>query len=218
MGRSEGRRGHIASWSDWIKDAETFIGHVEAHPSAGEVIPVGHSFGGVLLLSAVIEDAVTPRRFIASNPALRTKVRVPGWKLALGRLASRLVPTLALSNEVSADLISRDPESVREYRLDPLIHDRITSRLFTEWRAAADGVLARSGELRTPFLLLVSEADRLIDPAGSRELADRAVNTPHEMKVYPGRYHEPFNDLDANEVFDDIAAWAARDATSPARS
>lgn len=28
--------------------------------------------------------------------------------------------------------------------------------------------------------------------------------------MYPGRYHEPFNDLDADEVFDDLAAWVAR--------
>ena len=27
------------------------------------------------------------------------------------------------------------------------------------------------------------------------------------LRMLPGRYHEPFNDLDSEEVFDIIAAW-----------
>jgi alpha-beta hydrolase superfamily lysophospholipase len=218
MGQSEGRRGHLQRWADWIKDLETFVGMVEEHPSAGEVIPLGHSFGGIVVLSAVIREALMSRRFVVSNPALRAAVRLPGWKLFLGRLSARMLPTLALSNEVDPASISREPAVVEAYRADPLVHDRITARLWSEWQAASEELRARAREIRTPFMLILSEADRLIDPEGARELARLATKSPPLVRSYPDRYHEPFNDLGCEEVFDDLAAWAgAREAaTTPA--
>jgi len=210
MGKSEGARGHVERWSEWVQDAAALVAMVQDHPSAGEVIPVGHSFGGVVLLSAVIREAILARRFVLSSPALQPMVRVPAWKLRLGRVASRVLPRLTLSNEVDPATVSRDPAVVRAYRTDRLVHDKISSRLFTEWAAAGAEVYRRAEEIRTPFLMILGQGDRLIDPAGGRRLAE-LVRPPGEVTVkeYPDRYHEPFNDLDAAEVFDDLAEWAA---------
>jgi acylglycerol lipase len=209
MGRSEGARGYVLRWSDWVQDAAALLAMVRDQPSAGEVIPLGHSFGGVVVLSAVIRKALSAPRFVVSNPALRPRVRVPGWKLAVGRMTSSLLPKLTLSNEVDPGLISRDPAVVEAYKSDPLVHARISSRLFTEWTAACVEVYGRAAEIRTPFLVIVSEEDRLIAPEGSRRLVQLAAGAPATLREYAGRYHEPFNDLDADQVFDDLAAWAA---------
>lgn len=209
MGRSGGRRGFVNSWAEWVKDAETFLGQIEAHPSAGEVVPVGHSFGGIVLLSGILAEDLQPRRFVLSNPAFKPAVSVPGWKTALGRLTSRLVPTLTMSNEVEPETLSRDPAQVRAYADDPLVHDRITSRLYTEWLGAAADADRRAAELHTPFFLSLGDADRLIDHRAALAFAERAVNAPREVHVWEGRYHEPFNDLGSEEVFDAIAAWLA---------
>ena len=206
-GRSEGQRGHVDAWSDWLKDAETFVGHVEQHPSAGEVIPVGHSFGGVVVLSAVLHDALQPRRFVVSNPALRLKMQVPGWKLAIGRFGSRWLPKLAQPTGLDPAGISREPEVVAAYKSDPLVHGSISSRLFMEWIRACEDVEGRAAELRTPFFLSLGDGDPIIDHQNSLAFAERAVNAPHEVRVWDGRYHEPFNDLGSSEVFDAIAAW-----------
>lgn len=211
MGASEGARGHVERWQDWVQDAAALVAMVQDHPSAGEVVPVGHSFGGVVLLSAVIQEAVLARRFVVSNPALIPKVRIPGWKSSLGRMTSRLVPRLTLNNEVDPGAVSRDPEVVAAYRSDPLVHSKISSRLFTEWRAASADVLARAAQIRTPFLVILSQEDRLIDPEGGRRLARLAAGAPAQLREYPGRYHEPFNDLDSGQVFDDLARWLAAD-------
>lgn len=216
-GQSAGPRGHVNRWSDWIADAERFLTTVREQAGTGEVIPLGHSFGGVVVLSGFIKNALTGRRFVVSNPALQLKLTVPGWKLSVGRLTSNLVPRLTMSNELDPSTISRDPVSVQAYRDDPLVHAKISTRLFSEWNAASTEVMARAGEIRTPFLIIVGDADRLIDPEGSLELDRRATSAPHELRRYPGRYHEPFNDLDADEVFDDLARWAAR-APEPAAS
>ena len=46
---------------------------------------------------------------------------------------------------------------------------------------------------------------------GAAEFSARAT-VDHSMKLYQGRYHEPFNDLDADQVFSDLAAWLDRRA------
>jgi acylglycerol lipase len=211
MGRSQGRRGHVERWKQWVEDYAAFYETVLDEADGVEVVPLGHSFGGVVVTSAVLHGAVKPERFVLSNPAFRAAVPVPAWKPRLARMASRIMPAMAMSNEVDPALLSRDPAVVEEYRTDRLVHDRISVRLGTEWLAASEEALRRAGELPVPFLLIVSSDDRIVDPQGAAEFSARAT-VDHSMKLYQGRYHEPFNDVEADQVFADLAAWLDRRA------
>jgi acylglycerol lipase len=208
-GKSPGQRGHVDSWSQWVDDVSAFVKHV-AEVAAGEVVPVGHSFGGAAVMSTVLAGKLPiSRRFIVSSPALKVKVAVPAWKIKLGTAASRVLPRLALANEVDPKLLSRIPGVVEAYRTDPLVHGKISSRLYTEWLAATKDVLDRAGEIKIPFLILAGTDDGLIDPDGSKELHDRAASMS-ELRLLEGRYHEPFNDRDNEEVFKLISDWLGK--------
>jgi acylglycerol lipase len=205
-GKSQGQRGHVDSWSQWTDDTAAFVARVESL-TPGEVIPVGHSFGGVAMLSTVLAGKLkSSRRFIVSSPALKVKASVTQWKVSLAPITSRLVPRLTLDNEVDPGTVSRIPEVVAAYRSDPLVHSRISSRLYTEWHRATRDVLDHAERIAIPFLILVGTDDRLIDPTGSEELHAKAP-AKSTLHLLPGRYHEPFNDLDSEEVFDIIATW-----------
>jgi alpha-beta hydrolase superfamily lysophospholipase len=208
-GNSAGKRGHVDSWSQWVDDTAAFVKHVQSE-APGEVIPLGHSFGGVVILSAVragkLKDA---RRFVLSSPALKLKASVPAWKTTAAGVLSKIAPRLAMDNEVDPGTVSRIPEVVDAYRSDPLVHSKISARLYAEWRHAADENLAHAGEIGIPFLILVGTDDRLIDPAGSQELHAKAA-ARSELRLLPGRYHEPFNDLNSDEVFSTIAEWVRK--------
>ena len=207
-GQSQGQRGHVDAWSQWSDDIVAFVSEVERQVD-GEVVPLGHSFGGAAMLSTFIAAKLPKsKRFIVSSPALKVKVVVPQWKVNLGQMASRVMPRLALSNEVDAGTLSRIPEVVDAYKADPLVHSKISSRLFTEWQRAAQDVLSHASEIKQPFLILAGTDDRLIDPAGSEDLHKRAPNTS-ELHLLTGRYHEPFNDVGSDEVFDIIDRWLA---------
>jgi len=207
-GRSDGRRGHVDSWSRWIDDTAAFVAHVESQVG-GEVVPLGHSFGGAVTISAVRAGRLpNAKRFVVSSPALKLKVSVPPWKSTLGKIASRVAPRLVMDNEVDPSTVSRIPEIVSAYRNDPLVHSKISSRLYAEWRNAAAENLARAGDIMIPFLIVAGSADALIDPAGSEELHRRAATSA--LRMFEGRYHEPFNDLGSDEVFEAIARWLAQ--------
>ena len=205
-GLSAGQRGHVDSWAQWTDDIAAFVNLVEREVP-GEVVPLGHSFGGAAMLSTVLAGALpNAKRFIVLSPALKVRVKLPQWKVTLGKVTSKITPRLSLSNEVDAGTLSRIPEVVAAYHTDPLVHPKISSRLYTEWQRATQDILARAGEITMPFLILAGMDDRLIDPAGSEELHRRAPKTS-ELHVLAGRYHEPFNDLGREEVFDIIARW-----------
>jgi alpha-beta hydrolase superfamily lysophospholipase len=206
-GLSPGRRGHVDSWSQWTDDTAAFVRHV-GELAGGEVVPLGHSFGGAAMLSAVLAGKLpNSKRFVVSSPALRLKLVVPSLQLNVVMLASRFAPTLTQDNKVNPGTISRIPEVVEAYRDDPLVHSKISTRMFTEWRHASDDILARAGEIRIPFLILAGTDDMLVDPQGSEELHRRSSIS--ELRMLEGRYHEPFNDLGSDEVFDLIARWLA---------
>ncbi len=166
-----------------------------------------NGFGGVVILSTARSGRLAKaRRFVLSSPALKLKANVPAWKTSLGKVMANIAPRLALDNEVDPGTVSRIPEVVTAYRADPLVHGKISSRLYAEWQRAAVENLEHAGDIKIPFLILAGTADRLIDFEGSKELHARAPKTS-ELQLLEGRYHEPFNDLGSEEVFALIAEW-----------
>lgn len=208
-GKSPGQRGHVDSWSQWTDDVSAFVKHIAA-VADGEVVPLGHSFGGAAVLSTVLAGKLpSSRRFIVSSAALKLKVAVPAWKIKLAPITSRVVPRLAMGNEVDPKVLSRIPDVVEAYRTDPLVHNKISSRMGTEWLAAARHILDRAAEIKIPFLILAGTHDGLVDPEGSKELHEKAASMS-ELRLLEGRYHEPFNDRDNEEVFTLISNWLAK--------
>jgi alpha-beta hydrolase superfamily lysophospholipase len=208
-GQSDGQRGHVDSWSQWTDDVSAFVKHVEG-VAGGEVIPLGHSFGGAALLSTVLAGKLpNSTRFAVSSPALKLRLQAPAWKTAVAPWASRIVPRLAMDNEVDPGAVSRIPEVVAAYRADPLVHSRISSRMYTEWQTATADILGRAAQIKIPFLILAGTADPLIDPEGSRRLHELAPSLSN-LHMLEGRYHEPFNDLGSDEVFQLVADWVHR--------
>ena len=208
-GESEGQRGHVDSWSQWTDDVSAFVKHVE-DVAGTDVVPLGHSFGGAALLSTVLAGKLPDsKRFVVSSPALKLRLQAPAWKVSVAPFASKIVPRLAMDNEVDPAAVSRIPEVVAAYRNDPLVHNRISSRMYTEWQSATVDILSRAAQIKIPFLVLAGTADPLVDPEGSRRLHELAPSLS-ELHMLEGRYHEPFNDLGSDEVFQLVADWVHR--------
>jgi alpha-beta hydrolase superfamily lysophospholipase len=205
-GLSGGARGHTMSWDTLIQDTVAFNAAVAAE-SGVEAVPLGHSVGGSIVLSAVVRGRLKPKRFVVSSPALRVRAAVPGWKVTLGKVASKVVPTLALATELDATHISRDPRVVAAYVADPLVHSKMSARFYTEWQAADEEILARAAEIKVPFLATHGSGDQIIDCAATEELDRRATVPGHQLIIYPGFYHEPYNDIGKEQVFADLSAW-----------
>ncbi|TMD23549.1 MAG: lysophospholipase [Chloroflexi bacterium] len=146
-------------------------------------------------------------RAIFSAPLLMVKQRVPAWKRALSTILPRVAPGMSFSNEVDANLLSHDPANAPAYTSDPLVHDHITAGLYGDTIARGEEFITRAPELRVPFLLMQGRDDRVVDPLGAQRFFARAVAPDRAFCLYPGLYHEIFNELDHEKVFQDIESW-----------
>jgi alpha-beta hydrolase superfamily lysophospholipase len=207
MGRSGGGRGQLDRWELWLDDAARLVRLAREESASGpEVVPFGHSVGGIVVASALLRGVLRPQRFILSNPAFRVRLPVSAWKRVLSRVLPRVAPRITVGNGIDPRQLAGDPTVGAAYTADRWTHDRISARLYRAWTDAAGEVLGQAGELRTPFLLLLSPDDPIVDPAASDEL-DRRCRVGQTVRRYPGRLHEPLQDFGAEQVLADTLAW-----------
>jgi alpha-beta hydrolase superfamily lysophospholipase len=208
-GRSGGRRGHAPDLQTLLRDIDSVVQRARDE-SGGPLVLIGHSFGGLLGIAYALRYPEQIDRAVFSAPLLMVKQRVPGWKRALSSVLPRVAPGMAFSNEVDANLLSHDPKNATAYTTDPLVHDRITAGLYGQTIARGEEFIARAAELKVPFLLMQGRDDQVVDPVGSQRFFARATAPDRAFILYPGLYHEIFNEIDHERVFQDIESWLTR--------
>ncbi|MDP8224879.1 MAG: lysophospholipase [Candidatus Lernaella stagnicola] len=206
-GKTVGRRGHVDRFDQFLDDQYMVIGEArEAYPDK-KIFLMGHSLGGLIVLAYALRHADTIDGVIASSPALKLALEVPALKATVGRLLSSLLPTLALGNGIDPGTLSHDPEVIREYENDPLVHDRVSSRFFVEFSAAMDRTLLAAGALQMPLLSWHGGEDALTSPAGTQLFFERAGSKDKTFRLFEGQFHEVHNDLAKEELFAMLIAW-----------
>jgi acylglycerol lipase len=194
-GRSGGKRGHINAFAEYTGDLDAFRRQVDARFGDLPRFLLGHSMGGLIAALYAESHGAGLTGLILSSAALRVDVDAPAIKLALGRLFSKLLPAISMSNELDPHHVSRDPAVVEAYIADPLVHDRVSARWFTEFTAAIESVQEHAGQITIPTLVMQSGADKLVAPRGAQEFFDRLTVANKALQVWDGFYHEMFNEL-----------------------
>ena len=201
-GQSPGRRGDIGDFSCYASDLRQFIRAVR-HENPGLALHLlGHSMGAVIASDAVVydeegvsdEERVAIESLILSAPAFAGSNEPGAFEVSLIRLLARVCPGLSLSNRLQTEAISRDPDIVREYCADDLVHNRVTPRWFLGYREAREHILAHPQAIAVPTLTLLPEGDRLVDPAVTHQWHDRLQGEHHQLRTFAGAYHEILNE------------------------
>jgi acylglycerol lipase len=206
-GRSSGPRGHTPNYNTLMDDIAAFLARVRAEQSNRKIVLLGHSLGGNLALNFALRRPEGLLAVIASGPWLQLPKAPAALLVALAHVLARLAPAFTISNQLDAAGVSRDPAVAASYTQDPLVHDRISAKMYVECAAAAAWALKHAGDLALPALLLHGGDDRLTSPNGTR-LFWKTANKPQiEHREYAGMYHEIHNDLGKETVFKDIEDW-----------
>ena len=209
-GQSEGKRGHVLNFMQYLTDLHSMLDLAREGISAGrKCFLLGHSMGGLIAIYYAQRFPELIDGVLASSPALGMVIEIPAAKKILGSLMSFLWPSLTLGNELDAGKISHDPDVVSSYTNDPLVHDRVSSRLFTELMAAMETVNHQAATLQVPILMQVAGDDHLVNARTAAHFFDNLELQDKILHVYDGLYHEIFNEVEAQreQVFHDLEDW-----------
>jgi acylglycerol lipase len=206
-GRSAGLRGYSDRFANFVEELEKFREVVHcSHPALPGFL-LGHSTGGTIAASYSIAYPDRFRGLVLSGALLSPPEDVPALTIFAARVLSRLAPKTGLYR-IDANLISRDKRVVDEYIGDPLVYwGKVRARMGVELMDAMADIRRRVSEISLPVLILHGESDRISDPEGSRIVFGGVSSPDKTIKLYPGLFHEIFNEPERNLVLADMDEW-----------
>jgi alpha-beta hydrolase superfamily lysophospholipase len=209
-GQSDGPRGHILSFDEYLNDLRTMVEIAKTGISENtKCFLLGHSMGGLIALMFAIQNPNKIDGLVVSSPGLGMKVKVSGFKVVMGKLMSSIWPTLSLGNELDSSKISRDKEVVKKYDHDPLRHSKVSARWFTEFLASMEKAQRLAPAMKLPILMQLAGEDHLVDAQASKTFYEKLTVEDKTLHFYDGLYHEVYNELapDRKKVLDDLENW-----------
>lgn len=208
-GQSEGARGSCRSAEDWLGGIELTLKWLESsfrkQGRSPQIKVLGHSFGGLLSLEMARQKRWHGvKELFLSAPLLGLVTLPPAWKTKLGALIEPLLPQLPLKNEIPPEVVSHDPDVIRNYVQDPLNHDKVTPRAYTQMTELMAQNLSKHQALGLPLTLILPGADPLVDERlTARWFGQLEIDpsSPKRLELFPGLRHEAFNEIEKGRVF-----------------
>jgi alpha-beta hydrolase superfamily lysophospholipase len=205
-GQSAGQRGHTPVYESLMDDIADFIADARKRYPGLPVFLYGHSMGGNQVINYVLRSPQGLKGVIATGPWLKLAFDPPAAQVLVAKLLNSVAPSFSLASGLSQDALSRDPEVVRKYAADPLVHDKISVRLYTGMYGNGFWALEHAADLKIPMLLMHGSADKLTSAPASREFAQKAGSLV-TLKIWDGFYHEIHNEPEQAEVLQTMVSW-----------
>ena len=122
---------------------------VELVITAGPLVLLGHSMGGLIVAAYLLERKPSPDLVVLSGPAIIPVIQVG-------------------ERRIDATRLSRDPEAQRAYMDDPLVlRERVQEYLFYKLAEGVMLLVGRAGEIRLPILLIHGTDDAICSAEGA---------------------------------------------------
>ena len=210
-GRSEGKRGHVVSFQDFIDDERQFYRDVIKPQFPG--IPyfvLGHSMGSLIAMNYVEQDATGIRGLVLSGTGSKPGEDIPKALLTVTKILSTLMPSVHVKSPLPPEFISRDKDVVKAYIDDPLVYNVITPRLAYEMNRYVVIGAENAFKIKIPVLIQLGSKDTAF--SGQRELFEMIGSEDKTFKLYDGLRHEVYNELieDRIKVLTDLRQWLDR--------
>jgi alpha-beta hydrolase superfamily lysophospholipase len=205
-GKSAGARGHVASSEIFLDDIDRLLKEADDRYPGKPRFLYGHSLGGILVLFYTLKRKPELAGVVATSSGLRTALEKQTAKVAFSKFLAALLPELSMPSGLNAADISRDPEVVRIYQNDPLVHDRASLAFAKAMFDALPWTFQHAPEFKPPLLLVHGTEDKIAYASGSQEFAS-LVPGDCTLKLWDGLYHETHNEPEKEQVLAFLTDW-----------
>jgi len=208
-GKSEGLRGYVERFSDYLNDLKTFFDIVRNEHVDTKIFLIGHSMGGTIATAFTVHYQHELAGLLLSGAGVKVGSSLSPALIVAVRMLSLLLPKMGIT-ALDASAISQDKAVVDAYVSDPLVYrGKIRVRFGAEMIKTMQKLPDQIPKINLPILIMHGTADRLCDPEGSQMLYERVSSADKTLKLYQGFYHEIFNEPGHKQVLADMEAWLA---------
>ncbi|SCY21225.1 alpha/beta fold hydrolase [Desulfoluna spongiiphila] len=207
---------HIDSYDTYARDIHGYIGWVKEHHPGVPVFILSHSNGALIALyyGLTLGKEADIKGFILSSPWLKNKVAVPKVLYHASRVVAKVHPTFSVAPPALTHLLTHDAQITERHVDDEkrgLRSAKVSARLGVESEKTQQWVVSRMKTWdRFPIFCVIAGDDRLADPAVSQQAMADVPAGLADVITYEANYHENFNEVNREEIFDRILAWAGR--------
>lgn len=195
-GRSEGTRGDVDRFEDFVVDAEAFLALMREY--FGQKLPIfviGQSMGGLMAAHLAIRAGRqgVPIRGVAVVSGAMDVERDLKLKVmeVFSSLLVKIVPQARLVPAVRPEDMSTDPAAVARYVADPLnTIGNLRIKMARVLLDAMEWVHANAQELRAPLLALHGDQDKCTYMVGVQRFVESSSSSDKEFVSFAGLRHE----------------------------
>jgi alpha-beta hydrolase superfamily lysophospholipase len=219
FGLSEGRRGDVPAFEILFRDLLALQSDIEQERGADlRQVLLGHSMGGLIALTLLHHSPGAFTEAMVSGIAINVTRGVNPVLVGLSKVLRWTMPFVTLDNTLKPEELCTDKAVVEAYVADPLVHRRLSSRLFGGMAAAGRRLRTSPGVFpRDLRLLLMHGADDPICFADDTEQLFAALPMEDKtLKIFPGMLHEILNERDQADVLAEIDAFLGLKASPEA--
>ncbi|MHB9032308.1 MAG: alpha/beta hydrolase [Anaerolineae bacterium] len=208
-GRSGGRREYVDSIQDLIDILAAFHALVKGWQPGLPIYLLAHSMGALLASYYLLDQSDGLAGAVMSAPTVVVGDHVTPATIAAGKILAVVAPRAGIL-PLDAGMVSRDPAVVSAYAHDPLVfHAKTSARLASELLKAMQRVAAEAGKITLPVIILQGGDDKIVKSIGAQVLYDKVGSADKTVKIYPGLYHEIYNEPERAVVLADVENWLA---------
>lgn len=202
-GASEGKKGVINSIAELNDDINALVRRCKRSWSEIPNFIYGHSMGGALVLNYLIKRRNDFEGAIITSPWLELVHPPSEFKIKVLKWLDLIRPSLTFSTGIKSDQMTSESVKKQDADNDPLMHSRISVRLFNQVNTRAQEVLTNKLNIKVPILLAHGLADPITQPMTTKKWAEK--HAPQTQFVgYENALHELHNEPVADELFNDI--------------
>jgi len=202
-----GPKAVIPSFDHLWDDLEVFLDRARKRGAGKPLFLFGHSMGGEVVTSYVIERKPELTGLMTSGAAIQISDDISPLVLAMAGVISKIAPKMP-TIVLDGTAISRDQAVVDLYDSDPLNYrGGVPARTGAEMNRVIKIIQENLEKITLPLLVMHGTDDRLADPQGSKDLYERAQSVDKTLKLYEGFYHEILNEPQKGQVIADMAQW-----------
>ncbi len=208
-GKSDGRRGHVNQFDDFLNDIDVLVNESKKLYSDLPQFIYGHSLGGNIVTNYILKRENNFSGAILSSPWYKLSFDPSALMLFFARIMKRVYPKFTQNANLEVKALTHDKKIVDAYIADPLVHEKVSARMFYEIYNAGNWVLENVDKINIPILIQHGNADKITSYKASKEFADKAQELKKNVtyKEWDGLFHELHNELEKDEIFDFVNEW-----------